>query len=267
VFPSMIDFAIFKKPKYSVAVIIPIYKSELTEYEKVSLDRCLHVLGAHPIIVIAPNALSVKTIHSLAANNIAVEQFDDSYFKDVDSYSKLLLRPDFYRKFIGYKYILIHQLDAFVFSDKLLDWCKSGFDYIGAPWINADWIKNHEWLEYFGSIKSNRQKNSSNNLRLVGNGGFSLRKVKSFLFASIFLKSKSINWTENEDMFWSFEVPKYLPFFKIPNEDVAVKFSFEINPRQCFEMNQQQLPFGCHAWEKHDIDFWRPLFKTKGYSI
>lgn len=44
-----------------------------------------------------------------------------------------MLEADFYRRFGKYKYMLIYQLDAFVFSDKLLDFCEMGYDYIGAP--------------------------------------------------------------------------------------------------------------------------------------
>jgi len=260
----MIDFTIFKKPKYSVAVVIPIYKSELTEYEKVSLDRCLQVLGTHPIIVIAPDELSVETIHSLTANNnIAVEQFDNSYFKNVDSYSKLLLLPDFYRRFTCYKYILIYQLDAFVFSDSLLEWCSLGYDYIGAPWINIetpDLFFNRGIGKYLRLIGITPKK--------VGNGGFSLRKIRSALIVLMIMGDFTRRWPTNEDIFWSIEVPKYsLGFFKIPDASLAKKFSIELEPKQCFKDNGNILPFGCHAWEKYDIDFWRPFLKESGYII
>ena len=46
--------------------------------------------------------------------------------------------------------------------------------------------------------------------------------------------------------------PKNFPWFKVASFDEARKFSFECNPRKLFELNQNQLPFGCHAWQKHD---------------
>ena len=61
----------------------------------------------------------------------------------------------------------------------------------------------------------------------------------------------------NEDGFWAFFAPTYNPIFRIPDTETALRFSFEINPRLCFEQVGGRLPFGCHAWEKHDPEFWR----------
>ncbi len=38
----------------------------------------------------------------------------------------------FYKQFLNYEYILIYQLDAFVFKDEL-NYCSQGIDYVGAP--------------------------------------------------------------------------------------------------------------------------------------
>jgi hypothetical protein len=59
--------------------------------------------------------------------------------------------------------MLIYQLDAWVFKDDLMKWCNKGYDYIGAP-----------WFEDFGSYEKGKK------LWRVGNGGFSLRKIKYF---------------------------------------------------------------------------------------
>jgi hypothetical protein len=37
-----------------------------------------------------------------------------------------------------------------------------------------------------------------------------------------------------------------------------LRFAFEAAPRQCLEMNQGRLPFGCHAWGRYDREFWTP---------
>ena len=52
----------------------------------------------------------------------------------------MLLTADFYRRFTDYEYILIHQLDVFLFEDKLLEFCDMGYDYIGAPYPKFDAI-------------------------------------------------------------------------------------------------------------------------------
>ena len=47
----------------------------------------------------------------------------------------LMLSPFFYESFLDFKYVLIHQLDVFIFKDELNYWCNQNYDYIGAPWF------------------------------------------------------------------------------------------------------------------------------------
>jgi len=44
-----------------------------------------------------------------------------------------MMSPAFYDAFKAFDYILIYQLDAFVFRDELEYFCSLGYDYIGAP--------------------------------------------------------------------------------------------------------------------------------------
>lgn len=41
--------------KNLVSIVIPIYKTDLEEYEKLSLNQCLEILKNYPITFIAPN--------------------------------------------------------------------------------------------------------------------------------------------------------------------------------------------------------------------
>jgi len=45
----------------------------------------------------------------------------------------------------------------------------------------------------------------------------------------------------------------------VPEVEEALKFSFGIVPRYCYELNNNELPFGCHAWENYDKAFWEPF--------
>ena len=56
-------------------------------------------------------------------------------FVDRVAYNRLMMSEQFYRAFEGYEYILIYQLDCLVFSNALEEWCRKGYDYIGAPWF------------------------------------------------------------------------------------------------------------------------------------
>jgi hypothetical protein len=180
-------------------------------------------------------------------------------------------------------------LDCLVFSSNLEEWCRKGWDYVGAPWLkNAD-----EPTEGFSA---------------VGNGGLSLRNVRSALsvltskqlvedpkkrarqtgrlsFLDEGLKSaprlkrmigavknflhrygyhNNVRWRvrqlaemkTHEDVFWAFEAPKMMTHFHIPEPLEALDFSFEMAPRYCFNVNSGRLPFGCHAWSKYDREFW-----------
>ena len=81
------------------------------------------------------------------------------------------------------------------------------------------------------------------------------------------MKKRAKEWQTNEDIFWSQSVPSLIPNFRIPDVPTALKFAFEFELRTSYEMNQKELPFGCHAWERYDIDFWRPFIRHYGYDI
>jgi hypothetical protein len=94
-----------------------------------------------------------------------------------------------------------------------------------------------------------------------------LRKVRSFLRILAVWQKKALSWPYYEDTFWAFFATSYDPFFKVPGFDEALEFAFEHSPAKCFELNKGRLPFGCHGWEKYDIEFWRPIFRELGYEI
>jgi hypothetical protein len=140
----------------SAAIVVPVYRELLTADEQVSLRHLLRFLGEHERFIVAPQSLAISI------PGFGIRRFDDAFFTGTASYSRLLLSHQFYEAFSGYEYILIYQLDALVFSDQLAEWCAAGYDYIGAPWLKD---------------KSHPQQGFSR----CGNGGFSLRRVESFL--------------------------------------------------------------------------------------
>ncbi len=109
----------------SVVIVIPVYNPTLTDHERISFIQCVHVLGRYPIVLIAPHSLNISEYQKLYAP-LCEYRFNDSYFSDIQGYNKLMLSEEFYEAFTSYEYMLIHQLDAFVFSDKLEAWCRRG---------------------------------------------------------------------------------------------------------------------------------------------
>ncbi len=119
------------------AVVIPVYRSLVTPEEKISYDRVLTVFKKKPIVLIAPAGLNTAEF-ARGHERLRVERFDRAWFQSHRGYSRLLLTPGFYERFLPYEYILICQTDAFVFADCLSGWCGRGYDYIGAPWVGLE---------------------------------------------------------------------------------------------------------------------------------
>ncbi|MGN0155975.1 MAG: DUF5672 family protein [Lachnospiraceae bacterium] len=230
--------------KKKVVIIIPLYKSKLEENEKISLEQVFRVLSRYDICLIGPEKMQFSFLES-RTGKFYWECFPAAYFESVSSYNQLMLNEAFYCRFSDYEYMLIYQLDAFVFSDKLEYFCSLGYDYIGAPWLCGE------------VVVSQGEKVCCH----VGNGGFSLRRIES---ARKLLNKNKICNEQNEDIFFSTSAGDD---FNVAPIDVALKFSFERQVRECYEKNQYELPFGCHAWEKYDLEFWKPFIEQYGYKI
>lgn len=242
-----------------VKIIIPVYKVDLSLTETVSLRQTLEVFKNYPKVLVKPQSLNVDCILEKYGPELQVESFNDRYFDGVAGYNKLMLSREFYERFLDTEYILICQLDVFVFRDELSQWCNKGYDYIGAPWI-LKFKYNRLYYQLFLRIKnfiysSLELRGYHDILNKVGNGGFSLRKVNAhyeMLLKMEAIAAKYVNNTGskryNEDVFWAVEVTKRYRNFKTPDWREALKFAFDVQPRECFYYNNNRLPFGVHGW-------------------
>lgn len=244
----------------SVVVVIPIYKNTLTEGERLSLNQCVKILGNYSIVFVQPESLDSSTISF--DGRIKTECFPDKYFKTVFGYNELMLSDFFYKRFSSSKYMLIYQLDAYVFKDELMKWCAKGYDYIGAPWIESPNTLLNRFLKLF---HSKRKKEREIIFFKVGNGGFSLRNIKTSISVTQRFKQEikeSLTRDKDdfrimEDVFWSVKVPKLFPEFKIPGYKEALGFAMDRKPELAIKLNNNELPFGCHGFEKSKVkDFW-----------
>ncbi|HSE97776.1 MAG TPA: DUF5672 family protein, partial [Blastocatellia bacterium] len=267
------------KTKKEVAVVVPLSKrKELFPEEEISFTHLEHYLGGYDKYMVAPESLEVDY------PGFGIKRFSDRFFGSVKAHSRLMLSSGFYEEFSDYRYILTYHLDALVFSNQLLEWCKTDLDFIGAPRLA-----------------------NSDRPTVVGNGGFALRKVESFLKvlnSSEYAVDPDVYWesfcagrpayihylnlprkylkrlkifnnirrdinlcleadSHFEDIFISENAAKYYPEFRIAPLEVALRFAFDEVPSVCFEMNNYQLPFGCHAWYKSEREFWEPYLLKK----
>lgn len=256
-----------------VSIIIPIYKSELTEFEKLSLEQCFKVLGKHKICFVAPESLNLDYYRNLFGEHFIVQYFNPKYFKGILGYNQLMLSKEFYERFLDNEYILIYQLDCYVFRDELDYWCSQGYDYIGAPWLEKSYyIKSKkEKLKFlikrfFHKITKHNKLYSKDILIYdVGNGGFSLRNTKKCFevinntpqnILNKFMESDDPKSLYNEDIFWSFMAKG----IRKPNYKTAAKFSLDLGADIGIKLNDGQLPFGCHAWYKK-YHYWEKYIK------
>lgn len=258
--------------KSEVLVVIPVYKHDLSAVEKQSFERTLTVLHKYPVAVIKPRNLDVHLQAHAGNKSITVMDFDDTFFESTKAYNKLLLSKEFYRQFLAYKYILICQLDVFLFADNLSYWISKGYDYLGAPWPASEeeaYLRAAKkgGLKYWFTVMQavNRLVLNKKDYR-IGNGGLSLRNVNKSLFLIKIFGRWFKKYKLNEDIFWSINAPLLFPFFRVPDLKDGLGFAFEKSPAFFFKMNKEQLPFGCHAWEKYEPDFWKKYIVQKDFS-
>ena len=231
----------------SVIVGIPIYKEIISELEKISLCQADIILSNYTKVFIAPQSLTFDYGH-----DYSVIRFPDKFFFSTESYTELLLSQEFYQKFESYEYLLIYQLDAFVFHDSLREICSLGYDYVGAPLKGTDWQLFH-----------------------VGNGGLSLRNVKKCGEITrrkqyIIEKIHKVMTPEvlAEDVFfgycgWDKEID-----FSVPPPRMAARFSVQTDyVKGMRTIEKQGLPFGCHYWWRSNYEFWKPYIEEYGYDL
>lgn len=99
------------------AVVIPIYRDTIELLEKLSLENNIEELKNFHIYVIMPKNLTPDFLHDYP--DLRIVRFDDHLFRGYQGYNKLMLSEEFYQSFEDYEKILICQLDAYVFEDKL----------------------------------------------------------------------------------------------------------------------------------------------------
>lgn len=227
-----------------IGIVVPYHKSELSETEKIAFEQCQRILDRYPIILVVPESMCKEDYPCVG--KFIIEKVPSEWMRSIASYNEMMMSEAFYKRFLKYRYILIYQLDAFVFSDKLREFCQYGYDYIGAPWISG-------WFRYISSDRC---------VWRVGNGGLSLRKVDSCL--RLLKKGEQTTYTGNEDIFFSISDGKD---FKVAPLDIALKFAFEREVEKCFKLNNEELPFGCHAWERYNLEFWKPFIEAFGYRV
>ncbi len=265
-----------KQPSELVAVVVPMSKrKELTEEEKISLRHLNHYLGKYDKFLIIPESMTFDI------PGFGIKRVSNKFFGSAKKHDRLLRSSKFYKTFIDYKFLLIYHLDALVFSDQLSEWCERDFDYIGAPLSK---LLDSPEVSFSGVGNGGFSlRRIAGFLRLLSSPKHQYLKL-AYWFWEIYLTLNPLHsriwpffkrylkgtkiyentrkpaslFACNEDRFLADTATKCDPDFKIAPVDIALRFAFECAPRYCFEKNNNTLPFGCHAWNRYDRDFWEP---------
>lgn len=264
-----------------VIILVFAHKPQLDFHEQISLQQCYRILGKHPIRLVCPEGMDVSAF-KLLAPSMVVDYIPGKWLESLQAYNRLKIHSWLYKRYTGFDFILTYELDAFVFRDELLDWCAQEWDYIGAPWFRG----------YYHAEPDAEPDG-------VGNSGFSLRRTAAILKVSHTLRyqqtvgdvfaawshgewslKKSLaaltirnnffspfnKYYGQEDLYWGKLVRGRLPWFRVPSHETARKFAFDGSPSRLYSECSNQLPFGCHGWNRVEPEFWREHIKANGFD-
>ena len=244
-------------------IVTPIISGRLTPDEAIGLETLRRHGGDWPRLLLHPRGLTF----AFDTTGFATLALDPANFEGISAYNAMMMSAWFYALFEGYEHILIFQTDCLLLSDRIAPWLDRPWSYCGAPYFRRN-----------GELKS------------VGNGGFSLRKVAdhravlnassaslgriSVPMARQYLKGTYLRYLlghlakgggaaglvadfdRAEDEFWIYYAPLFSDRFRLPSAEEVVGFAAESRPRRVVELNGGRLPLGAHAWMKHDRAFW-----------
>ena len=233
-------------------IVTPIYKPDITSIECAALRHSYSTLKDHDVFFVAPNGMDIS-FYIATFPEAKYCFFHESYFKSVAHYNYLMMSRQFYAPFLTYDYMLIVQHDAIVLRGNLNDWTDKGYDYIGAPW---------PYGLVYTILNTGTAWDGQRIMIYVGNGGFSLRNIRSCIRAIEELAWLLPAFGANEDIFFGV-AGQILPHFSVPGLYTAARFALEKDSQTLFRLTGE-VPFGTHAWEKFEPDFWLQQFRTLG---
>ncbi len=180
---------------------------------------------------------AVKLLTSLPTDDKRLVKIH--HIGDVQEYSRFCAED--LVKYVDTDYVLIVQYDGFIlnpdsWTDEFLK-----YDYIGAPWLVADW-----------SVRDYNFPPSLLGTAVVGNGGFSLRSKKFLEVSAKLMKEGKISQIHPEDVslcIWHKDLLD-AEGIRIATPELAGKFAIEGDD----DVYNKQ--FGFHGFSWTDIDKW-----------
>ena len=241
-------------------IVVPVYKEQLSDTEQISLKSLYRETNGYKhTYLVCPEGINIDEYKKIYPNIHKIE-FNEIFFKNIYTYSQLCLSYMFYNQFSIYDYMLIYQLDAYLFKDDIQNWVNLDMDYIGAPIFSE--------LSGWPHLKKTKTAQ-------VGNGGISLRKIRTFRYLtdpnSKFrlvntLFQEELSKVIYEDVYFCQIVNHIYGFdLKIPEPSKALEFAWDQSLEHIKKLlenaNVKLTPMGCHGWQKskESLLFWKEL--------
>jgi len=169
----------------------------------------------------------------------------------VEVYNELLTSPRFWLQFNDFEYVLLNQWDSYIFREVPEKFFN--FDYIGGVCNHVLCRRDNQIFNICGDpcgCGNCVRKQSTFNFHPydviynIGNGGFSLRKVKKMI--ELCVKKKHMG--EPEDVYFS------VSYLTQPSRLESSEFSVQ-------DWRYDGVPVGCHQiWERHSDEYISKLF-------
>lgn len=228
----------YKKRKLETVTLLGIDCVDL-ERLQLAMNICQEEFEFADVKILSSLKTSQKNVFAIKKIN-SLEEYSKFVISELDNY-------------VETPHVMIVQHDGFILNPK--QWTDEflEYDYIGAPWLVADWsVKNFDFPEeLLGKL-------------VVGNGGFSLRSKKLTSLCARLYRENKFQRFHPEDTAIGVHNRKLLEDngIKIAPVDLAKKFSFEGETDESDKWNGQ---FGFHGFKWTDISNW--LVKHPEYTF
>lgn len=240
---------IFPQKSSDCIIVIPVYKKFPDAFEKRNLLNTKEKLSKDfDICLVCPKLLSMTAYKEILGPEVKIVRLSGRNFTSKETYSNMMLSPEFYDIFARWKYMLVVQADVWIFGNAVLlkKYINMGFTYLGGAWTE----------EYCKSI-------GIEDKAVCGNGGLSLRKtvdIAEILRHDASLVPERLKTVEDQFMTYMLNLNDLCC-----DSRIAVGFSIDNEPgywhsKLCSSENiPGELPFGVHMGKTEFREYWEPF--------
>jgi hypothetical protein len=278
-------------------VVVPIYKNLFSFEEIKSVHIVLSSLPQYAIRFVVRQDLVhdpqlLLWCSESSHPDASIIAIPSKSLSSIEAYNKLMLSPWFYKLFLDWKYILIHQLDARIVNPSQLSSLLSlDYSYAGAPFVLPSRLCSFRYRFYGGNGGLSLRK-VSHILQLLNRSDFYLKPVRGFRDCFSYLQMRRTTdpnrtrfpWenplmffqalrmarghkntlstmdktgTCQEDYIYSVFADANYSWFRVAPANVASRYFIDSFPHAFANKVNYTMLLGCHGWEKHGQVFWK----------